>query len=151
MTPIVADTTGLLQRSDVTRLTKRIKRIKRRFPQLILQIVMHGFQPKYPFSMHAFWLFNAGNFAGNSRRGKDNHSLMIVVDPGRGEAAITLGYALEPLVPREGLDQLLAHAETAWRQARWADGLEELLEGLDALLESVAIPKAAPDSAAEHF
>lgn len=149
--PWIADTTGLLHGPAVARLNKQIGKIRRRFPELILQVVMHRCLPEHPFSMHAFWLFNAGNFAGNSRRGKDNHSIMILLDPFRGEAAISVGYGLEPLLSDGELDRLLAAAQPAWRECRWADGLGEVIEGLDPLLASVAVPRSTVGEAAESY
>ena len=90
--------------------------------------------------MHVFWLFNAGNFAGGSSRGKDNHALMIALDPNRSESAIIPGYGLETLLKTEALDHLLELAGPAWENKRWADGIFRVLDGLDQLLESVALP-----------
>lgn len=141
LSPAVADTTRLLTQSDHTRLKKRILEIQQRFPELALQVVVHGFGPEHPFSMHAFWLFNAGNFAGDGQRGKDNRSLMVALDPGRGESAIVPGYGLEPFLKGETLDHLLELAGPAWEAGRWADGLLRVLDGLDQLLESIASPE----------
>lgn len=143
LAPVVADTTRLLGAADQLKLKKEIAGIQRRFPQLVLQVVMHAFPAEHPFSMHVFWLFNAGNFAGDSRRGKNNHALLIALDPTRGEAAIMPGYGLEPFLKPETLDHLLELAGPAWESGRWAEGISRLLGGLDQLLESVAIPEEA--------
>ncbi len=144
LAPVVADTTRSISASDQVKLKARIGKIQQRFPQLVLQVVMHGFPSEHPFGMHAFWLFNAGNFAGDSQRGKDNHALLVVLDPVRNEAAIVPGYGLETLLRAETLDHLLELAGPAWDNLRWAEGLFHVLEGLDLLLESVAIPDRAP-------
>lgn len=141
LAPVVADTNQQLSPADQVKLKKRIARIQRRFPQLVLQVVLHSFPEEHPFSMHVFWLFNAGNFAGDSRRGKDNHALLVALDPARGEAAIMPGYGLEPFLKREALDHLLELAGPAWQSGRWADGILHVLDGLDQLLESIAIPE----------
>ncbi len=114
--------------------------MQRRFPQLVLQVLMHHFPEEHPFSMHVFWFFNAGNFAGDSRRGKDNHALLVALDPARGEAAIVPGYGLESFLNTEALDHLLELAGPAWENGRWADGIFRVLDGLDQLLESIAVP-----------
>lgn len=145
LTPMVADTTGLLPLSDDAKLKKRIIRIQRRFPQLVLQVVIHAFPTEHPFAMHVFWMFNAGNFAGDIRRGKDNHALLVALDPVRGEAAIIPGYGLENFLKTETLDHLLELAAPAWQSTRWADGLLGMLDGLDLLLESIAISEEAPE------
>ena len=139
VSPLVADTTGTLHASDHKRVTRRLARMQRRFPQLVPQVVMHRFPAEHPFSMHVFWLFNAADFAGTSRRGRENHALMLAIDPYRMEAAIVPGYGLEPFLTRDALDRLLEQAEPAWQDQRWTDGLLLALDGLDMLLESIAV------------
>jgi uncharacterized membrane protein YgcG len=151
LTPAVADTTRALSQSEQQRLKKQISHIQQRFPQLVLQIVMHEFPVEHPFSMHVFWLFNAANFAGDSRRGKDNHALLLALDPVRKEAAIMPGYGLEPFLHSEALDHLLELAGPAWEKNHWADGLLQVLDGFDKLLESVAIPEDAPAKEISDF
>ncbi len=143
LAPVVSDTTRSLGSAEQAKLKLRIAGMQRRYPQLVLQVVMHQFPEEHPFSMHVFWLFNAGNFAGDIRRGKDNHALLVALDPTRGEAAIMPGYGLEPFITPEALDHLLELAGPAWETGRWADGLFRVLDGLDQLLESIAIPDAA--------
>ena len=143
LTPVVADTTHSLAAAEQGKLKLRIAQMQRRFPQLVMQVVLHQFPEEHPFSMHVFWLFNAGNFAGDSSRGKDNHALLVALDPKRGEAAIIPGYGLESFLRTEALDHLLELAGPAWESGRWADGLFRILEGLDQLLESIAIPDVA--------
>ena len=69
--------------------------------------------------------------------------VLVALDPARGEAAIMPGYGLEALLKKEALDHLLELAGPAWEDGRWADGIFRVLDGLDQLLESVAIPEAA--------
>ena len=114
-----------------------------RFPELVPQIVMHCFPDAHPFTLHVFWLFNAADFAGASRRGSRNHALLIAIDPGRNEAAIMPGYGLEALLAEESLGRILDAAAPFFRQHRWVDGILQVLDGLDILLESAARPQDA--------
>ena len=141
LTPMVADTTRSLRSADHAKLKLRITEIQGRFPQLALQVVMHRFPDEHPFSMHVFWLFNAASFAGDGNRGKDNHALLLAIDPVRGESAIMPGYGLEPFLPSEAVDHLLELAGPAWQGGRWADGILGVLDGLDQLLETIALPE----------
>jgi len=138
---MVADTTRTLSPSEQNKLKQQISRIQQRFPQLVLQVAVHEFPEQHPFPMHVFWLFNAANFAGRNRRGKDNHVLLLALDPDRGEAAIIPGYGLEPFLQPEALDHLLELAGPAWKNHNWADGLSCVLDGFDKLLESIALPE----------
>ncbi len=142
LSPGVADTTGLLASGVAGKMRRAIQRLQRRFPQLVVQVVMHRFPAEHPFSMHAFWLFNAGAFAGEAKRGHDNHALLILIDPSRQEAAMVPGYGLEPLLRREALDHLLEMSGPAFQSAKWQLGLEVLLDGLEQLLESVSVAVA---------
>jgi uncharacterized membrane protein YgcG len=143
ITPLVADTTGTLRSSDHKRIKRGLARLQKRFPQLVPQVVMHRFPAEHPFSMHAFWLFNAADFAGASRRGRENHALMLAIDPHRGEAAIVPGYGLEPFLTSESLDRLLDLAGPAWEDLRWTDGILRVLDHLDLLLETIAVAESA--------
>lgn len=139
LAPLVADTTGTLRTADHNRIKRRLERLRRRFPQVAPQVVMHRFPAEHPFSMHVFWLFNAADFAGASHRGRDNHSLMLAIDPLRGESAIIPGYGLEPFLTSDALDRLLVLAGPAWQDRRWSEGILHVLDGLDLLLESIAV------------
>lgn len=125
--------------------------IERRFPQLVLQVVMHRFPEEHPMSLHVFWLFNAAAFAGEGNRGRDNHALLLAIDPGRGEAAIIPGYGLEPFLAPEAVDQLLQAASPAWAANRWTDGILRLLDGLDQWLETTALPDETSTAPAGEF
>jgi uncharacterized membrane protein YgcG len=138
LNPVVADTVGCLKGGESTKLNRRIQGLQRRFPQLTVQVVMHRFPAEHPFTMHAFWLFNAGALAGEFQRGKDNRALLVVVDPYRQESAIVPGYALEPLLDQEALDHLLEMSAPAFREGKWMIGFEVLLDGLELLLEAVS-------------
>lgn len=151
LTPMVADTTRSLSAADHVKLKRRITAMQRRFPELTMQVVMHGFPDEHPFSMHVFWLFNAAAFDGEGSRGKDNHALLLAIDPARGESAIMPGYGLEPFLNREALDHLLELAGPAWKVEHWADGILRVLDGLDQWLETIARPCEAADSSTGEF
>lgn len=136
---MVADTTGQLKGAAIGRLRKEIVRIQRRYPQLVVQIVLHTFPVEHPFTMHAFWLFNSGAFSGEAKRGGNNHSILILVDPGRCESAIVPGYGLEPLMRSEVIEHLLEMAGPAFESRKWETGLQIILDGLEGLLETISI------------
>lgn len=151
LSPVVADTTGLLPKGLVSKIGKTIQRLQRRFPQLVVQVVMHGFPAEHPFSMYAFWLLNAGAFAGEGKRGTDNHTLLILIDPFRQESAIVPSYGLEPLLSREALDHLLEMSGPAFLSWRWQLGFEVLIEGLEQLLVSVSVADDSSHSGDNDF
>lgn len=147
----LSDGANLIPASDRGRLRKRIADIQERFPQLVLEVVTYRFPLEHPFSTHVFWLFNAAGFAGSMRRGKDNHAIMLVIDPGRLEAAVIPGYGLEPFLSGEALGHLLDLATPAWEEGRWVDGILRVINGLDTWLETIAIPDLPVAKSAGDF
>ena len=135
----VTDSTGSLSASEIAKLRKKILFIQRRFPQVVLQIVVRSLPHEHPLSLYAFWLFNAGAFAGEARRGRNNHVILLLVDPTRQESAIMPGYGLENLLTPETLGHLLDLAGPVWEAGQWAEGIERVLAGLDKLLESIGV------------
>ncbi|MBC7979492.1 MAG: TPM domain-containing protein, partial [Armatimonadetes bacterium] len=117
--PMAGDTTGQMKGSSIGKIRNEIFKIQRHFPQLVIQVVVHEFPADHPFLMHAFWLFNAGAFAGEGKRGKDNHALLIVIDPVRRESEIVPGYGLESLLKQEALDHLLEMSGPAFQANKW--------------------------------
>jgi uncharacterized membrane protein YgcG len=134
----VADTTQTLDDAAQLRLKRRLDEMQRRFPELVPQIVMHRFPDEHPFTLHVFWLFNAADFAGTIRRGHRNHALLLAIDPGRHEAALMPGYGLEDILTEQLLGRILDAAAPLFRQGQWVDGILQVFDELDTLLEGAA-------------
>ncbi len=139
MMPGVSDSTSSLSPAEQAKIRKKILQIQRSFPQLTLQVVMRSMPADHPFSLYAFWLFNAGAFAGESRRGKNNHAILLLVDPTRHESALIPGYGLEELLTPEALGHLLDLAGPVWTSGMWFEGIDRVLEGLNKLLATVGM------------
>jgi len=148
---LVADTPGLLNARTQARIRRLLGKMQRHYPQVVLQVVVHPFPEAHPFALHVFWLFNAAVFTSDSLRGKNCHLILLVVDPGRGEAALMPGYGLEPYLPATALDHLLALSEPDWVAGRWGQGVERVLEGLDQLLASASVAEETPAAGPGNF
>ncbi|BCU75504.1 hypothetical protein llg_02190 [Luteolibacter sp. LG18] len=130
----------MLSSAELGKVKRAIDTLERKFPQVTVQVVIHTFPPEHPFGLHAFWVFNAASFAGDSHRGAENHTILLMIDPGRIEGSLMVGYGLEPYVTHEALDHLLELAGPAWALQRWGDGILTVISGLDRLLEGSATP-----------
>jgi len=140
MSPGVSCTNAWLTSSEQTSIRRKLNAIERRFPDTVLQVVMRELPTTYPFSLYAFWLFNAGAFAGEARRGKNNRAILLLIDPTRQESALMPGYGLEEFLTPELLDPLLALAAPVWASGLWAEGIDRVLTGLDGLLQEISTP-----------
>ncbi len=139
----VCDTTGSLARTDVQKIAKAAAKLAWHFPQVGLDVLIHGFPAEHPFELHVFWLFNCGGFSSESAKGGDNHRILLAIDPAQGKSALMVGYGLEPFLGDDAMDHLLELSEPAWRSAQWTRGILDLIAGLDRLLESAALETAA--------
>lgn len=140
MSPGVSCTNAWLTPSEQTLIRRKMNAIERRFPDTVLQVVMRELPAMYPFGLYAFWLFNAGAFAGEARRGKNNRAILLLIDPTRQESALMPGYGLEEFLGPELLDPLLALAAPVWANGLWAEGIDRVLTGLDELLQKISTP-----------
>jgi uncharacterized membrane protein YgcG len=143
MTPGVSSPNNFLSTSEQTSLRKKIAVIESRFPQIVLQVVIRQLPQIHPFALYAFWLFNAGAFAGEGRRGKHNRVVLLLIDPSRQESALMPGYGLENVLNPEALNHLLDLAGPVWAAGLWAEGIERVLSGLDHLLQRAGTPELA--------
>ena len=84
--------------------------------------------------LYAFWIFNAGFMADETRKGGENRDVLILLDPAAMKIALTVGYGLEPFVKRESLEQILRGADPLLRRQEWLAALLQMLDDLDELL-----------------
>lgn len=140
--PEVCDSSGALTPAESKRLRRQVDEIARRFPQVRVQLVFRHFTDGHPIRLHAFWMFNLGAFATETEKLGGNRRILLLVDPVAANAALTLGYGLEPFIADDELDDLLEMAEDRWRNKEWHAGAMTLLDGLDSLLERAALRTA---------
>jgi uncharacterized membrane protein YgcG len=132
--PGLTDSSRVLRRRAAERVRRALEAFSRRFPQLTAHVVLRDFLPQYPIELQAFWLFNSAGLSKEEDRLGENRTILLVIDPPQGLAALTVGYGLEPFVRDEALDHLLELAEPAWRGGYFGDGILTVLQGLEALL-----------------
>ena len=147
----VFDSTRQLTTTQQKSILKHIHRTQGKYPQLYIQVVLHSFPPPHPIRTQVFWLFNAAAFSGNTRRGSDNHTLLIAIDPGRMESAIMPGYGLEPLINESLLAELLDEAAPSWKRGDWSAGILCLLDKLDSHLKDLTEPDTSGRLTPEEF
>lgn len=135
ITPGISDSTGAITRREAKRLLKRVERIRQRFPQIRIQILVHHFPQNHPFELHVFWIFNLGGLFRDNEKAGENHTVLIALDPIANQSSVMVGYGLEPFITVNQLDEILEPAVPAWSDRAWAEGLEIVLDELEPLLE----------------
>lgn len=120
------------------RLVKRVlAEFCARFPQTQVAVVIEAAPAVVPLRTWAWWLFNRSHFSAALDQGFVNRDLLLVMDPARHQAALTIGYGLEPFVGVGDLEQALAAGNPALKAGGWAEACAQILSFLDRALEAI--------------
>ena len=134
----ISDECNLFSKSETKKLTKVISDYQESFPQCRLHVITRTFDQKADLPPIIFWIFNrAGLSEGISKQGK-NRDVAILIEPSRKQAAMIVGYGLEPILPQQALDQIIDRAQPYLTGGEYLAGMEIAIEGLSELLKSVS-------------
>ena len=92
------DYEGHLSREDIKVGQRALEKLREHFPQVTLCTCVARVPDGVSISEFGFWLFNQSVPNGPRLTERRLHSILLCVDPYRGEASLTLGYGLDPFV-----------------------------------------------------
>jgi hypothetical protein len=134
----IMDVAHCLRLADRTMLEAVVDDFERRFPQIHLALFLGVLPTGMNVSEAGFWILNRGV---RKRRGQvcDNrYGLLLVVDPAARQAGVSLGYALERLLPVPVLSAMLEkHSHHLWH-SDYGTALSHLIRDLDARLRGMS-------------
>jgi hypothetical protein len=133
----LTDEEGVLNGGDIRAIKRAVGQFRDRFPQIKLALLFRQAPDVVPMRVWAWWLFNRGNFSAEIDRGYTNRDILLVVDPDRRQAAMTMGYGLEPFVGQRDLTAALAAGQPALIAGEWAGACRQILIALDQGLQSI--------------
>ncbi len=136
--PVIAagltDPAQVLEGKASRQVKRALQKFAMRFPQVRVAVVIKTAPVVVPLRTWAWWLFNRGHFSAALDQGFMNRDVLLVLDPARHQAALTIGYGLEPFVGTRDLAGALAAGETALQAGDWAGACEQILVALDQAL-----------------
>jgi len=156
----ISDGCQLFSKSNTKRLAKIIQAYQERFPQSRLHVVTRTFDQKAELPAILFWVFNRAGLSEESAKQGQNRDVVILIEPHRKQAAMMVGYGLEPLLPKGALDGIIERAQPFLTSGDYLGGMETAIERLEKLLISVSqeLPSSvglakelAKDFAADDF
>lgn len=131
------DQGGRLTRSGVRQIQRVMRQFSDRFPQIRLALVLEEAPGVVPLRTWVWWLFNRGSFSVALDKGFANRDILLALDPARRQAALTIGYGLEPFVGQRDLGNALEAALPALAAGDWAGSFIQILKTLDHVLETI--------------
>lgn len=139
--PIIAaglnDRGGMLRGAESRQIKLAISQFCDRFPQIRLAVVFEETTAVVPLRTWSWWLFNRGNFSAALDIGFVNRDLLLAIDPARRQAALTIGYGLEPFVSARDLTAALDAGASALAACEWADACGQILATLDKAMVTI--------------
>ena len=101
------DFEGHLAREDIKDGQRALEKLRARFPQVTLCTCVVEVPDGVSVTEFGFWLFNQSVPNGPRMVERRLHSILFTIDPKRKEAALTVGYGLDPFVDDEALTRCL--------------------------------------------
>lgn len=137
LAPGLNDTLSALSKASQQKITKRLAKLSRRFPQVRMHIITSEFDPKYSISTHLFWLFNQGIFCTSDRKGGENHSILLGLDTVQRRVGLIVGYGLEPFLSQKSLDQVLEKAQPLLDKGNYSEAVLAIINEIYKLMEEI--------------
>ena len=86
--------------------------------------------------LFGFWLLNRATLAGSGIMRPNENGVVVLIDAEARAASISIGYQLEPWLPEDGLESILATGRREFRNGRTADGAVTVVRALAAALRA---------------
>jgi uncharacterized membrane protein YgcG len=148
--PRITDQSRRLTLADTRRLEAVLDAFERSFPQLFLAVYVGPLPTEITLGDFGFWLINHGAFETHLGSKRNDFGLVLVIDPLRHSASLTIGYALEPVLTEAALARILSGIRRPLTRANIAGAVDQCVRHLSASLRSRArrqpleIPAAPP-------
>ncbi|MEM6910157.1 MAG: TPM domain-containing protein [Verrucomicrobiota bacterium] len=125
LSPLI-DEVGLAPslRVNRDRIETTVNQIQRTYPQIRPFVCLAQLPQEVSLQEYGFWLFNHSEDPYAVSADSRYFGLLLVLDPDRGEAAFTAGFALEHYLSDNELIDILESAVGYWEQGQWENGID---------------------------
>lgn len=134
----LSDGAQIFNKSEEKKLRKIVNKHQHDFPQSHLHIVTRSFPQKTELRTLLFWIFNRAGLSQESAKHGQNRDVVLLIEPLRKEAALMVGYGLEPLIPQTDLDQILNKAQPFFTSGHMFSGVEMVHTELTTVMKQVS-------------
>jgi uncharacterized membrane protein YgcG len=128
------DFEGHLTREDIKTGQRALEKLRAHFPQITVCTCVAIVPEGVSISEFGFWLFNQSVPNGPRLVERRLHSILLNVDPDRCEAALTVGYGLDPFVDDAALEQCLAKIQKPLAAENYGKAITKLCTALRPIL-----------------
>lgn len=130
----ITDVAGRLNLRETRHLETVLDEFERRFPQCFMAAYIGVLPDTLTLPDLGFWLINHGAFQTHQITRRNDFAIVMLVDPLREQAAITLGYALERILPEPTLLDILKKLRRPLQRGQVAEAIEAACRQVDQVL-----------------
>ena len=131
---LFVDPAGYLTEGDRAAAGRRCKSVQKMFPQVRFSFCLVDLDEGVDLREFGFWMFNASPVTDEKEAEDRPWTILFLIDPGRGEASVTSGYAIEPYLRDEKWNMILRDQRRHFFARDFKKGLSGTLDGLDRML-----------------
>ncbi len=135
----LTDRSQAMNLADIASLRRDLELFEERFPQVVFSVFVADPPPGGSVTEYAFWLVNRVRFSSLTSIGPENFDMLLVLAPGKREAALVIGYGLEDYLKEEDLRAILAGAREDVTAARWPEAIRGCLAATTERLRQIAL------------
>jgi uncharacterized membrane protein YgcG len=110
-TSYLTDRAKSLTLEQLARLRESLQRFEVKFPQVLFSVFVTDLPDGSSIREFTFWLANRAHFSSVESAGAENFDLLLVIEPARRSAALTVGYGLEKYLTEDDLRDVLDFVE----------------------------------------
>ena len=130
------DAAHCLRLKDSRKLEAVLDEFERRFPQSFVAVYLGVLPHGLNVVELGFWLLNYGAFSTHEMSKRNDFGIIIVIDPATHLVGISLGYAIEQVIPAKELAQILqAMTDRLWH-SEYRQAVELAVKRIDKRLRS---------------
>lgn len=128
------DFDGHLSRHDIRDGQRALEKLRAHFPQVTLCTCLVNVPDGVSITEFGFWLFNQSIPEGPRLIERRLHSILLLIDPTKGEATLTVGYGLDPFLDDADLQRCLQKIRRPLAAKNYGKALRRLCASLRPVL-----------------
>lgn len=134
----ITDQSMRLNLKDTRHLETVLDDFERCFPQCFLAVYLGPLPMELTVGDLGFWLINHGAFHAHQAAKRNDFGMVLVIDPLRQSAGLTLGYALEPILSEAAVVSVLDRVKSPLRRSDFAKAIQRTVKHLKKALRAQA-------------
>lgn len=133
----LTDAAHCLRLSERRKIEAQMDDLERRFPQVFFAVYFGVLPQGFRVEEVGFWLLNHAAFGTHDITKRNEFGIILVIDPAAGTACFSVGYAMEALLGKMGMQRTLLRASKYLSRSEYGGAVDLAIRDLDRSLRSL--------------